>query len=137
MPSGTWAGVGRLGSTRRAVRSSTWRPSMALPLESDRQKAEDRHVKAELRDRRVAEQLVEPAQAQDRAKREDDDECRHRVADERRDEDVADDQLGKRVHHDTTSWARASRIAAARSKYESASATTALSRGLVAGWPGI
>ena len=68
---------------------------MGFSLKSDRQQPEDRHIEAELCDRRMAEQLSKPAQMQDRSKNELDGERCHRVADERRDKYVADDQLGK------------------------------------------
>jgi hypothetical protein len=66
---------------------------VSLSLKSDRQQAEDGHIEAELCDRRIAEQLFEPAQTQDRTKSEEDGERCHRISDEGRDEDVADDQL--------------------------------------------
>src|SRR5215469_6067916 len=89
----------KLRSLWRRVCSVICEPSMTLSLKSDCQQAEDRHIKAQLCDCRMAEQLSEPAQAQDRSSGKDDGERHHRVADERRDEDAANGQLGKCVHH--------------------------------------
>src|SRR6516164_4021956 len=87
----------KLGS---ATRGRSKRLSMGLSLNGDREQAEDDHVKAELGDRRMAEQLLETAQTQDRSQSEKDGERHHRIGHERRDEDAAEDQLGKCVHHD-------------------------------------
>src|SRR5215472_2597849 len=86
---------------------------MTLSLKCDRQQAEDCHVKAQLCDCRMAEQLSEPAQVQHRSNGKDDGERHHRVADERRDQDAANDQLGKCVHHDTDSLGGAAGCSAA------------------------
>src|SRR6516164_1096052 len=96
---GSDAGDGLAAASRRAG-SATWGLSMGLSLNSDREQAEDDHVKAELRDRRMAEQLLEAAQTQERSQSEKDGERHRRIGHERRDEDAAEDQLGKCVHHD-------------------------------------
>src|SRR6516164_7630381 len=109
---GSDAGDG-LASTSRRIGSATWGLSMGLSLNSDREQAEDDHVKAELRDRRMAEQLLEAAQTQERSQNEENGERHRRVADEGRNENAAEDELGKRVHHDAFSVAGAAASAAA------------------------
>jgi hypothetical protein len=63
--SAAWSDVDRLAAASRRAGSTIWGLSIGLSLNGDREQAEDDHVKAELGDRRMAEQLLEPAQMQD------------------------------------------------------------------------
>src|SRR5215471_16033517 len=88
-----WSSQTRSDLTKRLLRY--FRTIHDPLLKSNSQQAENCHIKAQLCDCRMAEQLSEPAQMQDRPKGKDDSERHHRVADERRDEDAANDQLGE------------------------------------------
>src|SRR5258707_554912 len=72
---------------------------MSASLNQDGECTEDRHIEAELCDRRMTEKRSEPTQVHERPENEDDAECHQRVAEEWRDENAPDHQLGEFVDH--------------------------------------
>src|SRR5262249_3904667 len=79
----------------QSMRGHSWPPL----LEKNREQSEDHDIQAERCDRWMAEDFVDPQKTQDWPESQEDDQRRCCVGDERREEDVADHQLGKRMHH--------------------------------------
>src|SRR5262249_11151525 len=95
-------------------------------LQQDREQSEDHDIEAERGDRRMAEYLLAPDQAQDGSEGQDDDQRCHRVRDERCEQDAADHQLGKGMHHAACSTVGSTACRAAASM--TMPATTSASR---------